>query len=204
VHPTGGSLRVFKQFSWLEAGSGKAALSHPTHQRVTRAVSPLSEKEPRFRLLNMNHQRIMTTKRTSVWLILGLLLLFLIWIPKAIIHISGENRSLIVDNAWVQAQNSWSQANYLTAVGEYIQASWMTIDCSVRFMIGEHLFQQASILEQQGQLNKAVDVCKNVATLIDQYDSEGARYYGCANIEMRYYSLPSGNTSPTSVPTIEP
>jgi hypothetical protein len=23
--PTGGSLRVFKQFSWLEVGSGKAA-----------------------------------------------------------------------------------------------------------------------------------------------------------------------------------
>jgi hypothetical protein len=38
VHPTGGSLRVFKRFSWLEAGSVKVALSHPTHQRVTRAV----------------------------------------------------------------------------------------------------------------------------------------------------------------------
>jgi len=38
VHPTGGSLRVFKQFVWLGAGSGKMALSRPAHQRVTQAV----------------------------------------------------------------------------------------------------------------------------------------------------------------------
>jgi hypothetical protein len=38
VHPTGGSLRVFGQFVWLEVGSGKVALSHPTHQRVTQTV----------------------------------------------------------------------------------------------------------------------------------------------------------------------
>jgi hypothetical protein len=30
VHPTGGSLRVFKPFSWLEVGSVKAALPRPT------------------------------------------------------------------------------------------------------------------------------------------------------------------------------
>jgi len=34
----GGSLRVFRQFSWLEVGSVKAALSRPTHPRATRAV----------------------------------------------------------------------------------------------------------------------------------------------------------------------
>jgi hypothetical protein len=28
----GGSLRVFKQFAWLEVGSVKVALSRPTHQ----------------------------------------------------------------------------------------------------------------------------------------------------------------------------
>jgi hypothetical protein len=32
------SVRVFEQFSRLEAGSGKEALSRPTHQRVTQAV----------------------------------------------------------------------------------------------------------------------------------------------------------------------
>src|SRR6266498_1147427 len=31
-------VRVFKQFPWLKAGSVKAALSRPTHQRVTPAV----------------------------------------------------------------------------------------------------------------------------------------------------------------------
>ena len=41
VHPTGGSRRVFKQFAWFEVGSGKVALSRPTHQRVTRAVGQL-------------------------------------------------------------------------------------------------------------------------------------------------------------------
>ena len=38
MHPTGGSLRVFRQFVWLGAGSGKMALSRPAHQRVTQAV----------------------------------------------------------------------------------------------------------------------------------------------------------------------
>ncbi len=41
VHPTGGSLRVFKQVSGLEAGSGKVALSRPAHPRVTLTVGRL-------------------------------------------------------------------------------------------------------------------------------------------------------------------
>jgi hypothetical protein len=40
VHPTGGSLRVFRQFAWLGVGSVKSASSRPTHQRVTLTVSP--------------------------------------------------------------------------------------------------------------------------------------------------------------------
>jgi len=36
----GGSLRVFKQFSWLRVGSDKATLSHPAHQRVPRQTAP--------------------------------------------------------------------------------------------------------------------------------------------------------------------
>ena len=38
MHPTGGSLRVFGQFAWLEVGSVKVALSRPAHQRVTPTV----------------------------------------------------------------------------------------------------------------------------------------------------------------------
>jgi len=45
TYPTGGSLRVFRQFVWLGAGSVKLALSRPIHQRVTRAVSHLHRKE---------------------------------------------------------------------------------------------------------------------------------------------------------------
>ena len=37
-HPTGGSLRVFKQFAWLEVGSGKVALSHPAQNPLTQTV----------------------------------------------------------------------------------------------------------------------------------------------------------------------
>jgi hypothetical protein len=44
VHPTGGSRRVFRHSSRLEAGSVKVALSHPTHQRVTPAVRQPAEK----------------------------------------------------------------------------------------------------------------------------------------------------------------
>src|SRR5215216_5437047 len=38
VHPTSGSRRVFRQFTWLGVGSVKMALSRPAHQRVTQAV----------------------------------------------------------------------------------------------------------------------------------------------------------------------
>jgi hypothetical protein len=41
VHPTGGSLRVFRQFTWLEVDSAKVALSRPAHQRVMRPVGHL-------------------------------------------------------------------------------------------------------------------------------------------------------------------
>ena len=38
MHPTGGSLRVFRQFAWLEVGSDKMVSSPPAHQRVTHTV----------------------------------------------------------------------------------------------------------------------------------------------------------------------
>ena len=41
VHPTGGSRRVFEQYSRLEVGSGKVASSRSAHQRVTPAVRRL-------------------------------------------------------------------------------------------------------------------------------------------------------------------
>src|SRR5512134_786760 len=43
VHRTGGSRRVFRQFSWLGAGSVKVALSRPAHQypaRFVRGITP--------------------------------------------------------------------------------------------------------------------------------------------------------------------
>jgi hypothetical protein len=45
TYPTGGSLRVFKQFVWLKVGSVKAALPRPAHQRVTPTVRCLTNKK---------------------------------------------------------------------------------------------------------------------------------------------------------------
>ena len=45
VHPTGGSLRVFKQFVWLQADSVRMTLSPPVHQPVTQAVGQLTGGE---------------------------------------------------------------------------------------------------------------------------------------------------------------
>jgi hypothetical protein len=43
VHLTGGSLRVFKHFSWLGVASGKMALSFPAHQQVPPAVETVEK-----------------------------------------------------------------------------------------------------------------------------------------------------------------
>jgi hypothetical protein len=42
VHLTGGSLRVFRLFAWLQVDSARMALSRPAHQQVTQTVSPKS------------------------------------------------------------------------------------------------------------------------------------------------------------------
>jgi len=67
VHPTGGSLRVFRQFAWLRVGSGKVALSRPTHQRVTPAVSLQSAS--RVKMVNQ-HNKFNTKpvlQITTIW-----------------------------------------------------------------------------------------------------------------------------------------
>jgi hypothetical protein len=58
VHPTGGSLRVFRQFAWLEVGSAKVALSRPIHQRVTQTVRTLLEKEGGKRVIVLSLWKI--------------------------------------------------------------------------------------------------------------------------------------------------
>ena len=64
MHPTGGSLRVFKHFVWLEVGSVKAALSRPAHKRLDAAVfaaygwnPDLSDEEILEKLLSLNLER---------------------------------------------------------------------------------------------------------------------------------------------------
>ena len=56
VHPTGGSLRVFRQFAWLEAGSVKMVLPRPTHQRVTHTVGRLVGLPRKGRAINFHRE----------------------------------------------------------------------------------------------------------------------------------------------------
>ena len=56
----GGCRRVFRQFSWLKAGSGKTALSRPIHQRVTRAVGPPEEAEMMLDIRTHSTRRTLT------------------------------------------------------------------------------------------------------------------------------------------------
>jgi hypothetical protein len=51
---SGGSRRVFEQFAWLEVGSGKVALSRPTHQRVTHTVGRQKRKLVSFVLQDIS------------------------------------------------------------------------------------------------------------------------------------------------------
>ena len=46
VHPTDGSLRVFKHFAWLGVGSVKVTFACPTHQRVTHTVGRVTDVTP--------------------------------------------------------------------------------------------------------------------------------------------------------------
>ena len=46
MHLTGGSLRDFRQFTWLEVVSDKMALSRPAHQQVTQTVGRLVKLDP--------------------------------------------------------------------------------------------------------------------------------------------------------------
>jgi hypothetical protein len=65
VHPTSGSLRVFRHFVWLQAGSGKTAFSRPAHLRVTQAVRPARKFLFRF-LGKLIFGKVMSRHRSSL------------------------------------------------------------------------------------------------------------------------------------------
>jgi hypothetical protein len=69
VHPTGGSHRVFRQFAWIEVGSGKIALSRPAHPRVTQTVGRLLAKSSEeFLAMNQkSNHRIFAMKFAKVY-----------------------------------------------------------------------------------------------------------------------------------------
>ena len=73
VHPTGGSLRVFEQFSWLGVGSGKAAFPRPAHQRVTPAVGRFAS-----RIIQGSRMRRNKVKTSFFVTCISLLIVFII------------------------------------------------------------------------------------------------------------------------------
>jgi hypothetical protein len=80
----------------------------------------------------------MKRARFSVWSVLGLLLVLFLWITSTIVRIGNANP--IVYIGWQKAENSWSNADYLKAVGETLRASWMTIDCGLRITMSQPFF----------------------------------------------------------------
>ena len=69
VHPTGGTLHVFRQFLWLEAGSVKDAFSRPAHQRVTptvrRSTSQMFENRKKSNYMTMRNSSIESSSSTA-------------------------------------------------------------------------------------------------------------------------------------------
>ena len=123
-------------------------------------------------------------------------------VTSNIVRVGSANPVVYV--AWQRVENRWNNGDHLGAMGESLRTSWMTIDCGSRITLSQPLFHLSSILEKQGQLRKAIDVCIMGARLIGQYDLEGGYMYGCDELEMRYRNLPSGSNSPTPTPTSEP
>ena len=65
MHPTGGSLRVFRQFAWLEVDSVKMAFSRPAHQRVTQAVGTHLAKQESVEEIQLKRCKISGGKRSK-------------------------------------------------------------------------------------------------------------------------------------------
>ncbi len=91
MHPTGGTLRVFKQLSWLEAGSVKAAASRPAHQRVTHPVGQVVINHI-IKSLKSLQQTTMKNKTKSLKLIISLVSAMLLVAFAGLVLASSNSR----------------------------------------------------------------------------------------------------------------
>jgi hypothetical protein len=144
---------------------------------------------------------IMKKKSLVILSILGLFLISLPLMPNFFIRIRGDNVD-VVCNAWMKADKNWNNGNYVNALGETLQALWMTIDFESRILISRPFYRRALVLEKQGQLIEAINLCWTGAKIIGQYDMEGESAYYCNELEMQYQNTLPNSTSVS--PTVTP
>ena len=146
----------------------------------------------------------MIKKRLVILSILGLFLISLPFMPRFFMGVSGlrGDRADLEYGEWYKADKSWNDGNYLSATGETLQALWMRIDFGLRIVISKPFYRRAILLEKQGQLTKAIELCWTGAKIIGKYDMEGETAYYCNELEMQYHkTLPDGTSTS---PTVEP
>jgi hypothetical protein len=141
----------------------------------------------------------MRKKKLVIILLALLLMIFLIsspFMPKFFIGIRGDKVDWVC-MAWLKADENWNNGKYLNALGDTLQALWMTVDFEVRIQISKPFFERSRILEKQGHLEEAIDLCLTGANLMARYDMEGEYYYYCSELEMQQYNktLPSGDSA---------
>jgi hypothetical protein len=148
----------------------------------------------------------MKKNKFAIWSFLGLLLVFLLWVSINPVVLGKFDlcENPVIYSAREKAEESWKKSDYLKAMGETLRAGWVKSDCGLRLAISNPFFRRAFILEKQGQLKEAIDVCMTGAHVVGQYDLEGVFMYSCDEMNMKYDALLSGSTLPTLTPTIEP
>ncbi len=107
MHPTGGTRRVFKQFSWLEVSPSKVALSPPAHQRVTLTVGQF-----------LGSQKAMNTKALITISILAVVLVSCVPSDHFVVYSASSDEKSVnlylvnVDSAENKQITNLEYANY--------------------------------------------------------------------------------------------
>ena len=136
----------------------------------------------------------MKAQIVAILLVIGLFLISFPWMPKFFIQIRGDVPDHVY-GAWYKAQKSWENTDYLKAIGENLQALWMTVDFETRVVMSRPFYKRSRILEEQGQIKEAIDACMTGANIIGKYDQEGVSAYHCFELEMQYNKALHDNKS---------
>src|SRR5215510_13152700 len=120
-------------------------------------------------------------KEISIGFLLGLLFVLLGWVTIKAFCVSqfGFCDNPIIWTVIQKAKDSWNNNNYLVSATESAHAILMQTDCGFRIILSQPFYQQSNVLEAQGQLKNAIDLCRLGVRIIGRYDVEGAALYHC-------------------------